>query len=142
MKHVSRFGLLTAAVLLTASTVFAGKPERDKIDELTPKAQAVQNTLKSACGCDVHVGVKWDSFDTAGDMAHVDRTLESLESATKTQCAKDADKKALCENVSDVEIQYHKDSSAVTMDGKKIVATTGPNNYSTETMFTDVMKMF
>ena len=136
------FVAAVGCVLVTAAPAFAGKPERDKADELKPVAEKAQSTVKTACGCDVKVGVKFDSFAKADDMQYIDRVLDSLETAVKHQCEKEADKKALCDSLTEVEVAYQQDESSVKLEGKKIVATTGPHSYSSDTMFTQILNQF
>lgn len=129
-------------VAFSASPAFAGKPERDRADELKPAAEKAQSAVKTLCGCDVHVSVKFDSFEKADDMRNVERTLESLEASVKHQCEKEVDKKALCDALTDVEIDHEHGQSSVKLDGKKLVATTGSQSYSSDTMITKVMNQF
>lgn len=116
--------------------------ERDRIEELKPNQEAAQKTFRDSCGCDVAVNVKYDTFPTADDMKNIDNTLESLVSSTKAICEKPADKAAVCSALSEVEISFVQHESAVKLEGKKIVANTGAQSYSTDLMFTSVFNTF
>ncbi|MFN8391654.1 MAG: hypothetical protein U0136_15300 [Bdellovibrionota bacterium] len=146
MKVSSRHCLLALGASLlfvsSATSAFAGKPERDRADDIKPKQEEVQKKFKETCGCDVHVNVKFESYATVDDMAYIDQSLDSLSSAASAYCEKEADKKALCESLTEVEFSFAKDESTAKLEGKKISVTTGPHSYASDTAFSTILNKF
>ena len=138
---------LGAAVLLAAGLVgqsaWSGKPERDRVDELQPKVKETKDAIKSACGCDTALNVKFDTYKTVGDMSAIPHTLGAITSATKNYCVKPADKKAFCGNVSAVEIAWASSVDSPKMEGKTLKTHTGGGGtYNSESQIIKVLNAF
>jgi hypothetical protein len=135
-----------AAVLLSAGlfgqSAWSGKPERDKVDELQPKIKETKEGIKSACGCDVAVDVKFDTYKTVDTMSSIGTVLGGVVNATKNYCVKPADKKALCSNLSTVEISWTTSLDHPKMEGKTLKLHTAPASYNTESETTKVLNSF
>jgi hypothetical protein len=96
------------AVCCIAAVAFAGKPERDKEKELTPKLAEQAAQIKEACGCEVKMSPKWDSYPKAGDMGRIKSCAEQLATVAKKFCESPEDKKAFCGNVKEMTMTYSK----------------------------------
>lgn len=86
--------------MLSYGEAYAGKPERDKKDELEPIATSASTELTNLCGCPIKVNVDWDSYSTVDVMGRIKHSIESIVKSTKRHCEKAADKKATCDNLS------------------------------------------
>jgi hypothetical protein len=126
-----------ASLGLLATTAWSGKPERDKLDELTPKVADAKSQIKAACGCDVAVNVKYDTYKSAGDMSGISNVLDSVKGAAKSHCVKPADKTALCTSLNTVEISLAGDSPS--MEGKTLKAHCNAGQYNTQS---DINRIF
>ncbi len=89
---------MVLAVVAVTSVAMAGKPERDRQAELTPKAAALKADLKSRCGCDITVTVNYDSYKTADDMFRVEAAFSSLTEATAA-CSSATEKPIICKHL-------------------------------------------
>jgi hypothetical protein len=87
------------AIATVSSVALAGKPERDKQKELATNIAATKADLKSRCGCNVAIDVKWDSYATASDMNTISGGLADLVEATKDNCDDATEKKSLCSHL-------------------------------------------
>ena len=134
--------LVAALVLSYASPAFAGKPERDKIAELSPYVEAAQKTVKTQCGCDIKVAVNWDSFATADLMLHVSNTFAEFDNSAISYCKTDADKKAFCENVSELTVAHADDGGKVAHSDKTLSATLGPVAFPSQRDFNAELNKF
>ena len=129
------------AVALAPSLCFAGKPERDKADELKTQFSELSNNVKTACGCPVTIDAKWDTFATADDMIRMLDTAKSFEQASSKYCQKPVDKESFCKNIEGLEISYAKEGMPA-LSGKKITAISSNYTYGTEDAMTKILNQF
>jgi hypothetical protein len=130
------------SVGLGAHSAWSGKPERDKVDALTPKVKATKDAIKSNCGCDVAVDVKFDGYKAVEDMNYIERSLDSLGTTTKNYCVKDADKKAFCSNVNKAEYTWADSPAAPKMDGKTLKIQTNKGTWVQDSALTAIFNKF
>ena len=123
-----------------AAPAYAGKPERDKAEELKPTLTETKDGMKAACGCDIAVEVKWDSYATVNDMGAIYGALGTLKSNMISHCATEADKKAICENVMGAEIVFGSDA-AVKYSAKKISISTN-EAYAGDSAYSEILDKF
>lgn len=128
------------SLALFCPSAYAGKPERDMIDELTPKVTESKDLIKSSCGCDSEVKVNWDSYPDVKVMYSVSGALGSVQTAVKSFCEKDADKKAFCANVSAIEVAHGSEATA-TYTPKKIAVNT-TEAYPSDSVITEILSKF
>ncbi len=83
------------------SDAHAGKPERDKKDELEPTITAASKELSDSCGCPIKISVNWASYASADSMFRIEAGVDAIKSSVRKHCEKDADKKAVCANLSE-----------------------------------------
>lgn len=134
--------LATALVLGAAQPAAAGKPERDKADELKPVLTSVAADVKTNCGCDVQVSADFDSFPSVDEMSRIDQTLDQFKGAVSKYCEKPADKAEFCKNVASLQVISNKKIDELKLDGKDIKAPTGGTQYTTEAMFSGLFNKF
>lgn len=143
VKSAALFLSVACVSLVTVNSAFAGKPERDKIDETKPHLTEIQGQVKAACGCDVPVNVDWASYASVDQMGMIGYSADSWASAAKSYCEKDADKKALCENVTEVSISFATTGSPeVKLSTKKITVTSTLDSYAPDSWYTEVLNKF
>jgi hypothetical protein len=146
MNNKATKWVLGAAVLtstgLLGQNAWSGKPERDKIDELTPKVADAKTNIKASCGCDVGIDVKFDTYKAADDMRNISRSLDAVTAASKNYCVKPSDKKAFCGNVSSVEVSWALSIDPPKMDGKKLVMHSNYLSYNSDTNLAVVFNKF
>ena len=131
-----------AVVGLFATVAFAGKPERDKANELKTAVAAAEAQIKASCGCASKINVKWESYTKANDMRRIPNTLDDITTATKAQCQSPEDKKAYCGNVTGYEISYKLDGGTASLNGKTIVLTTSDAAYPGNAQITAIISKF
>ena len=134
--------LVAALVLSYASPAFAGKPERDKIVELGSYVEGTQKTVKTQCGCDMKVDVKWDTFVNADLMLHVSNTFAEFDNSVISYCKTEADKKAFCDNVSELTVAHADDGGKVAHSEKTLSATLGPVAFPSQRDFNAELNKF
>jgi hypothetical protein len=133
---------LAVAVACVAALAFAGKPERDKQKELTPKIAERAKNIKAACGCEVKITPKWDTYKKADDMGRIDSCAEAFETALKQHCESPEDKKALCENVKELHIAFAADIPSPAIEKKVITAHSNDMSYNGDGQFTEIVSKF
>src|SRR5436190_1192140 len=119
-------GLVAVSLAVLSVAAYAGKPERDKVDAVKPGLEQKAKEIKEACGCQVAINVQWDTYTKAEDMNRIIDCATSFAKAAQHQCNNAANKKALCDNVSSLEISYSKSVPKPETKGKAIQA--GSNN--------------
>lgn len=136
--------VLAVAVVVVAAVAWAGKPERDKQKEVTPLVTEHGKAVKAACGCEVKLNVKWDSYKKADDMMRVKEVAEAFATAAKAHCESDEDKKLFCANVKAVEISFGKDVGDVEYKEKEktFVAHSNDSSYNGDHQFKPFLDKF
>jgi chitodextrinase len=119
---------ILATVALVGQTAGAGKPERDKIDEMTAKMADAKASIKGDCGCDVAITAKWDTYKDASAMGGVASVLSSLKTVAHSHCQKPADKTAVCSGLTAVEVSFSGDKPS--MVGKTLHAHNDNGTYN------------
>jgi hypothetical protein len=140
--RLSTAAALAALLSLNASSAFAGKPERDRADELKPQFESTARDVKTACGCEVPVTTSFESFPSVDDMIRIPDTLDGFKAASTKYCEKPADKEAFCKNISGMKVMFNKELDTVKLDGKTILAPTGSTQYTSEDIFLGIMNKF
>jgi hypothetical protein len=134
---------LAVAVGLVAAVAFAGKPERDKQKEVTAQVSEHAKTVKAACGCEVKISPKWDSYKKADDMTRIDNCAEAFATAAKQQCASPEDKKAFCDNVKELHVVYQKgDVGDPSANNKVVTAQSNDGMYNGDNQFKAIFDKF
>ena len=98
-------------VLGPVSNAYAGKPERDRQEELEPVVAAAAAEATTACGCPIKITVKYESYSSVNTMFRIDANVDSIKSSISSHCSKEADKKAVCANLSEFVITANTDKS-------------------------------
>lgn len=83
---------------------------------------------------------KWDSYATVNDMGAIYGALGTLKSNMISHCATEADKKAICENVTGAEIVFGSDA-AVKYSTKKISISTN-EAYAGDSAYSEILDKF
>ena len=121
--------LLTATLLLGAVPAFAGKPERDKADELKGNVDAAVKAISSACGCEGKVTVDWSSYTSADTMARIGDVLQSVQDAATGYCEKPADKQAFCANITEFAVKFSGTEIEPLLTGKTVAVQSNDSSY-------------
>jgi hypothetical protein len=116
--------------LALGSLGIAGKPERDKAAELKPTVEANAAKIKAACGCEVAVDVKWDSYTKADDMRRITEDLNEVVGAATSQCNSPDNKTAMCKNVKTIEVSFANPVTAPEMKGTTLVTHSNGSSYA------------
>jgi len=141
MRERSR-SLVGVTILCLAANSFAGKPERDKQEELKPKVADAEKSVQSACGCKVTIQVMWDSYPKADDVFRIPETLEAFSTASQKQCNSPANKKAFCTNLTNLEVGFNKDGGMAELKGKTIKCASNDSSYTGDHQFTAILDKF
>lgn len=133
---------IVLAMSFTSAIAFAGKLEREKQKEITPKITEGRAAVKRACGCDPAINVKWDSYKTPDDMFRIPESVAGFSTAATSFCTDAESKKAFCANVSSLNISFNADGGSLTKSGKSFNAGSNGSGYSSDNLFTDFFNKF
>jgi hypothetical protein len=133
---------LALAVAFVAAVALAGKPERDKQKEVTPELAKDTQEIKAACGCDVKITPKWESFPKADDMGRIKTVAEYFTTAAKDHCQSPEDKKALCDNVKELHIVFDNNVPEPLFANKVITCHSNNSSANSDGQFKAILDKF